>query len=183
MNFFLKARAWEVFMVIVVLPFILQSSLLAFLFSSIEKNSELTFRIISMIVLVIMAIYLFWFWCLGVGLNKYVPEEIRPKVKLFKFGITYSTVYTIFISVLIIFFGTSRGGSGYIVVIYFFHLVAVYFMYYALYFISKNLVTSEQQKTVKFSSFSGPFFLLWFFPIGIWFIQPRINKMYSANSS
>jgi hypothetical protein len=32
---------------------------------------------------------------------------------------------------------------------------------------------------VSFYDFSGPFFLLWFFPIGIWIIQPRINRLFT----
>jgi hypothetical protein len=25
--------------------------------------------------------------------------------------------------------------------------------------------------------FAGEFFLLWFYPVGIWIVQPKINKM------
>lgn len=29
--------------------------------------------------------------------------------------------------------------------------------------------------------FAGEFFLLWFHPIGIWFIQPKVNAIVSGN--
>jgi hypothetical protein len=30
---------------------------------------------------------------------------------------------------------------------------------------------------VKFRDFAGEFFLVWFYPVGVWIIQPKINKM------
>jgi hydrogenase maturation factor len=36
-------------------------------------------------------------------------------------------------------------------------------------------------RTVSFYDYAGPFFLWWFFPLGIWFVQPRINRLF-ANS-
>jgi hypothetical protein len=32
-------------------------------------------------------------------------------------------------------------------------------------------------KAAGFYEYSGPFFLIWFFPIGLWIIQPRINRL------
>jgi len=46
-------------------------------------------------------------------------------------------------------------------------------------FASKSLVMVETGRRAKFYDYAGPFFLMWFFPIGIWFIQPRINRLYS----
>jgi len=40
-----------------------------------------------------------------------------------------------------------------------------------------RLVTLERRQPVTFFDYSGPFFLFWFFPIGVWFIQPRVNKL------
>jgi hypothetical protein len=45
--------------------------------------------------------------------------------------------------------------------------------------VAKNLVKAETGKRVTFYDYAGPFFLLWFFPIGVWFIQPRINQLYA----
>ena len=45
-----------------------------------------------------------------------------------------------------------------------------------LYKAAKTIKTVELQKKVTFSDFAGEFFLLWFSPIGIWILQPKINK-------
>jgi hypothetical protein len=40
--------------------------------------------------------------------------------------------------------------------------------------------TIELQREVTFSDFAGEFFLIWFYPVGIWIIQPKVNKFAQA---
>jgi hypothetical protein len=56
-------------------------------------------------------------------------------------------------------------------------------MFYILYFVAKTMKSVEMQKTVTFNDYAGEFFLIWFFPIGIWFLQPRINKIFGFDKS
>jgi len=53
----------------------------------------------------------------------------------------------------------------------------MYCIFYLMYKAAKTIKTAEVQKPVSFGDFAGEFFLLWFFPIGIWFLQPKINKL------
>jgi len=46
-----------------------------------------------------------------------------------------------------------------------------------MYIIARTIKTAELQRATRFDDFKGKFFLIMFFPIGIWFIQPRINKI------
>ncbi|MFK8009771.1 MAG: hypothetical protein AB8H03_25680 [Saprospiraceae bacterium] len=57
------------------------------------------------------------------------------------------------------------------------HLFSMFCIFYVLYFVAKTYKTVELQREVNFSDFIGEFFMLWFFPIGVWFLQPKINKM------
>lgn len=50
-------------------------------------------------------------------------------------------------------------------------------MYYIMFFVAKTIKTVELQRQVKFGDFAGEFFLILYYPIGIWIIQPKINKM------
>ena len=50
-----------------------------------------------------------------------------------------------------------------------------------MYFVAKTFKTAELQRKVSFSDFAGDFFLVWFLPIGIWIIQPKINRMVVGN--
>ena len=48
---------------------------------------------------------------------------------------------------------------------------------YILRTIAKNIKTIELQKEVSFGGYIEEFFLLLFFPIGIWILQPKIRKI------
>jgi hypothetical protein len=51
-------------------------------------------------------------------------------------------------------------------------------MLYSLYFVAKTIKTAELQKECTFKDFTEEFILILFYPIGLWIIQPRINKIY-----
>jgi hypothetical protein len=61
--------------------------------------------------------------------------------------------------------------------IFILHLLSMFGIFYSLYFVAKTIKTVELQTKVSFSDFAGEFLLIWFFPIGIWVVQPKINKM------
>jgi len=58
------------------------------------------------------------------------------------------------------------------------HLFAMFCMFYVLYFVSKNMVMAETAKQVLLADYIWSLMLFWFFPIGVWFIQPKINQIY-----
>ena len=55
--------------------------------------------------------------------------------------------------------------------------LSTFSMFYYLYFVAKTIKIAELQKKLEFVNFASEFFLIWFYPIGIWFIQPKINKI------
>lgn len=73
----------------------------------------------------------------------------------------------------------ASGGSlpGILVVM---HLLATIAVLYVLGFSAKNLIMAEKQAAISFFDYAGPFFLMWFFPIGVWFVQPRVNRLVAA---
>jgi len=60
------------------------------------------------------------------------------------------------------------------------HLLAMFSIFYVMAFAARNLIMAERQSPVTFYDYSGPFFLLWFFPVGVWIVQPRVNRLVSA---
>jgi predicted branched-subunit amino acid permease len=107
-------------------------------------------------------------------LNSIIPPSLRPKVRLFRFTFVFPAIY-IFIFIAVFMNPTiSR-----VAVIMPLHCLAVFCMFYNLYFVAKSLVLAETGKPTSFYYYAGPFFLIWFFPIGVWFIQPKINKLYT----
>jgi len=63
------------------------------------------------------------------------------------------------------------------------HLFSMFCIFYCFYFISKSLKAVEQQRNVTSGDYVGEFFLMWFSFIGVWFIQPRINKLFAGESN
>jgi hypothetical protein len=63
------------------------------------------------------------------------------------------------------------------------HFVAIFAVLYIFYFVSKSLVLAEAGGPVRFSAYVGPLLLFWFFPLGVWLLQPRINRLHLANAS
>ena len=61
------------------------------------------------------------------------------------------------------------------------HLFSMFCMFYLLYFCSKTIKSIELKREALFGDYIGEFLLLWFFVIGIWIIQPKINKMVDKN--
>ena len=57
------------------------------------------------------------------------------------------------------------------------HFAAMICTFYAMIIAAKALKSTELNKKATVSDFLGEFFLIWFFPIGIWILQPRIHKL------
>ena len=57
----------------------------------------------------------------------------------------------------------------------------MFYVFYAfLYYLSfpgRSLRTIENKRLPDFGEYIGDFFLVLFLPIGIWFLQPRINRI------
>lgn len=56
-------------------------------------------------------------------------------------------------------------------------LVALILVCYIYYHVGKTIKLAETKTQVKLESYIADILLLWFLLIGIWFIQPRLNKL------
>jgi hypothetical protein len=55
--------------------------------------------------------------------------------------------------------------------------IGLYWFVFLLKFISRSIATLEQQKPVAFDQYAGYFFGLFFFPLGIWCVNPKIKAL------
>jgi hypothetical protein len=136
--------------------------------------------------LLFMGVLLGWQWSVAVGMQKMVPVTIKMKVTKFKVFFFIPVVYITLIMITVFFALSSNFPDlvdyGFRIFIPFLvivplHLFSMFCLFYCLYFVAKTLKTVELQREVSFNDFVGEFFLSWFFPIGVWILQPRINKM------
>jgi hypothetical protein len=148
-----------------------------------QLNNEFLFVAIPIFSIIYGIVTLSWLWSLGMGINKVIHTGIRPKSKFFRFGIVFTGVYMFLFTAIFLASWNSDEISGTTSLIVPLHFLAMYCMFYSIHFVAKNIVTYELQEEVEFESYSGPFFFLWLYPIGIWLIQPRINRIYHATKS
>ncbi len=193
-NTFLRAKHWQLFLLMIVIPFGFQVFLFTTIFSNINIDSEPDstvffnyFKYFPLMMILFSLIFFGWFWSIAIGLQSKIPKEVKMKVNRFKIFFFIPLIYILFISV---FMGSIFGESietmqqtevtsilPVFAVIFPLHFFSMFCMFYMLYFVSKTIKTVELQRELRFSDFAGEFFLLWFYIIGIWIIQPKINKM------
>ena len=182
---FLKAKHWQMFLLTFGIPMIFQLTLFVGAFLKLESgySQEPSFLSQSIVFFPLMmllytVVFFGWFWSVGIGLQSKIPDSIQMKVKRFKIFFFSPLVYILF---FLGFFMSSIGRFGpdpaMLTVIFPLHLFSMFCMFYILYFVAKTIKTVELQREVSFSDFVGEFFLIWFYPIGVWIIQAKINKM------
>jgi len=187
---FLKAKHWQLFLPIFGIPMLLQLIFMGIIFIGIKSedgpNLALLFnyiRIFPVISILFISVFFGWFWSIGVGLDKKIPEDLKLNLGRFKLFLIIPFLYYIlvllFISIafpsMITMIGIPTGTIMSIILPI--HFFAIFCMFHSLYFVAKTIKIAELKRKVTFSDFAGEFFLLWFFPIGVWIVQPKINKM------
>ncbi|UAB80966.1 hypothetical protein INR76_12785 [Marixanthomonas sp. SCSIO 43207] len=174
-KFYLKAKHWQLFLLMLGIP-------LFFEFLVILDIG--IFNVFPIIMLLFIGVLFGWFWSIAIGLQKYVPQEIRMKVKKFKVFFFIPLIYMVFLTIYMsgIFSEIGINGfskSGWIVAIILpLHLFSMFSIFYSIYFVARTLKTVELQRKVGFGDYVGEFFMIWFYFIGMWIIQPKVNKLY-----
>ena len=165
MRFFLTAKAWQVFLLIMASMFV----------GAFIQPAPANFNILMLSTLVFMAVWAAWLWSIANASNNKLEPPLRKSPRLMVVGLVIAASYLLMAPWLWPDMRTGQGGIPALMVPM--HLLAMLGIFYALVFTANRLTTLERKQQVSFFDYSGPFFLLWFFPIGIWFIQPRVNKL------
>jgi len=183
----LKAKHWQIFLLTFGIPIIMQIVLFTVIFEDFSKNrigpAPINLPLIMPLFIVVLfisaGILYSWFWSVSIGMQSKVPESVKMKVKKFKvFFFTPLIYFILFICIFILeFTGAGIVSFKYFAFIIPLHLFSMFCIFYVLYFTAKTFKTIDLQREVSFSDFAGEFFTIWFYPIGIWIIQPKINKM------
>lgn len=169
---FLRAKHWHIFLLLVGVAAAGEIMVMRSFPVTPPPNLDKTFATMGWVTAVSMLCFMAWFWSMGSFLSSIAQSTRGLNIWIFRFALIYPAVYTT------AFFLAVAPQSGMPAFIIPFHLFAMVCMFYDLYFVSKALVIAETGRAASFYDFSGPFFLLWFFPIGVWVIQPRINRLF-----
>jgi hypothetical protein len=177
-DYFLRAKHWQIFLLLFgtfcVSRFILFTGARAISTESSGIASLLAWAVLGLAQLSLAV----WLWSLGAFLTSIKPPTLMLSLRIFRFALIYTPVYLFAFN---IFFDDLRPLP--IAFVFPLHLLAMFCLIYSLYFVSKSLVSAEKTESASFSSYAAEFFLIWFFPIGVWIIQPRINRLYAVKKN
>ena len=194
-QFFLKIKHWQLFLLTIGIPLIAQMTLMYSMFNEIFNNNEPELysfdHLIYLLVVILLGtgIFFAWMWAISFGLRPKIPQELLFKSTVFKIAffilIAYIVVISLFVGVLMSSISSNEPDSMPIspfalLVLFPLNLLAVLCMFYCMYFSAKTIKTAELQKPVTLSDFAVEFVLFWFYIVGIWILQPRINKLFQS---
>jgi len=159
MKLFLEFKHWQLFIIIVGLP------LLGDIFLVEDGLLYIIIGIASVLC------YLSWLYSLSVFLRIYKKSEperlLRSKIYFY-----YIVLYVF--SALVLF----SMGFPFNEVWIPFHIICLLAFFCIFFECAKAIKALELKQTPpRFSDLFGYIFLLWFFPVGIWIIQPKINEL------
>lgn len=199
---FLRAKHWQLFVPLLAIPFITMIIFGVFigitLLAQNPKGPEeviWVFYFLPILFVICGFIQFAWFWNVLTKLSKLVNSTVRfPKrrIKLFFFiPIIYLCLVPFLIAFVIKTTAVSNPSFSEMlqlgilgILVFILHFFSIFCILHTIYFAAKTIRSAELQRNARFSTFVGDFFLIWIFPVGIWFVQPRINALLDkANNS
>lgn len=186
MEIFLKAKHWHLFLLIIGIPIMIEIIDTFIVLSG--AGEAFTFRAVLRLLLIIPFItFYFWIFAVGNFLNKRVSDHLDTKTGYFSLAVGTSAFSMFFLSIFSFFIWDDwqqlmlKDDFTYIVfgIIVF---LAIATLLLSISYVAKTLVRAERNAEVNSSDFYSEFVMILFFPLGIWILQPRINKVYTKNS-
>lgn len=195
-NLFLKTKHWQLFLILCTLPCIIFIICLYFELKIIISFKTADSYLLEMLQIskYIIPLEIFCFILYGsynyillTSLNKVKPIELRNKLTFSKFCIFFCVLHFCFFFCFIYFtiddIIKNQMQPNCLVYIVFFiifgcHFLSIFALFYLIYQLSYSLRCVELQRKPKFEEYLPEFVLFWVFPIGLWFLQPRINKIF-----
>ncbi len=188
MERFILAKHWHYFIASFALPLIL------FIFGWYAPfhffNGATMFILIPLsIVVAQMSVYL-WLWSIGKYFKKNLPNHLSNKFNLFKWFVRIPVFLILSILVYLLVgasfigmggkmsFYNTMGMSMYVILPLW--IVLLISKLFCIYYISRVLQSLHSIRSLdsKFIFHNSEFILILFFPVGIWFLQPRVNNLF-----
>lgn len=202
---FHNARHWQLFvlttgqLVVSLIVGILHTAWIVKINYEHSREDALTINIILEAFQFFVDLVLFgWFWSIGIGLKNKLPSHVQLNHTLFITFFFLALAYSVYDFIGAIYYeyfwddfknkGGSRQMSSYILsfsnlnpFVLLLTLLATFCNFYLFYFCAKTLKSSEIGREADFSESIGYFFLIWFHFIGLWIIQPSVNRITSGD--
>ena len=179
-HFFLHANRWQMcllfFVVCVVAQFL---GPIAIISAAPSSAAIARSQVLGVVLLAAVSgvVFLSWLWFIGSFLRSVVRPSLRPRVSFFRVAIIYPLLFIFVESALLI-----TTGSWPFALIVPTSIFAFFCLLYDFNFVAKTLFMAETGEPPTMGDNWLTFLQLWFFPVGAWFIQPRVNRLYKRGA-
>jgi hypothetical protein len=167
-GFFCRSKHWQVFLLVWGAYFVAGVG--------IVNNPQRTPRYSEVAFFLFVLFFAGWLWSIGTFSSSIAEPALRRNNRFFSFAIIFAGLY-----LPIILGFPLKPKSSVAVLMLFLFLFAIYCWAYAYYFVAKSLVTAEKRRAVTRKDYQLTMLMLCFAFIGVWEIQPRVNRLYQAN--
>ncbi|MFA8300986.1 MAG: hypothetical protein ACEPOV_12535 [Hyphomicrobiales bacterium] len=195
-DFLFRLKTYQLFILFVIAPFI---NGIIFILERATSQPIIDYPIIPIYhtVNIICNLFIFYYYySIFQELKTEIPNGIKPKGKSLIFIVIYAFIgctaaqflgafmHERFIDIV----SLPQGGTQhqaivletllYIIPLLFFYLTLYASTIYIIYMSSRTLTITELKREVSLVDYISDIVCLLFFPIGIWFVHPRIQKAY-----
>ena len=164
-EFLLKAKPYQVFLSLMIPTF----------FAGFIPNINPEIPLIKAIFIVFP--FVVWVYVLAKALNYCIPVRKRFSEGFLTFNLFFFCIVFVLVSM---FLGGSVHFFGWAVLI---PIYTIFSFFYLFYFVSKVLTSLEQGRRTSFGEHIGEMILFLIPILGVWYIQPRINKLSEIHDS
>lgn len=178
MKVFLKIRHWQLFAIFFVIPVIIMFAVPE---EVILDDSPENIKISVIIMGIYVAILMSWIWTLGINLYKRAPTSTNFKTELIFFVASFCFIVAdvIFIFWTVVNFANKTELPSFLFpTLVIGHLITFICVFYCSSFLAKMLKVNELKRPVHRREWFGDAMLFVFYLIGVWNIQPRINRLF-----
>ena len=160
MAILLRFKSWMIFMIII----------LGLLIGNITVENQPSISIFLRIIGI--TVYIIYPLLIGHFLQNYLPRRIELSYNFFLVNtFLWFTTYSL---IIILSGGQGMTFTGLIVL----PLLYIFFAFFHFFaFPAKTLKSIELKREARLSEYLGEFILMLILPIGIWALQPRVNKI------
>jgi hypothetical protein len=184
MSWFLKAKHWQIFLLIFVIPFIIE--IVGFILMALTREPVVLFICVFLMMAIILGTQFGWFYNVGTALAEKLGPNSGLNLRRFKNFVLVPAIYIGVLLLVIVFVAIMLTDHGrpspymalLLLLIIPLHLFSIFCIFYSIWFVAKSLKMVERWNHVEFGDYVGEFFLTWFLFVGIWFLQPRINRLF-----
>ncbi len=180
----LHLKHWQLIAILIGFPILLSLDSVFEIMTML--NDSLNSILIPILTFLWFEFYIFWIYSIGVNLYKKLPSTVYMNINTFRIFVFIPAVY-ILLMLLYMFRPMDNNTSDFSALLFIAASVPLQFIsmgsiLYCCYFIAKALKSVETQKPCNPFEFGGEMLLVFFFPFGVWVIQPRVNKVFEEDS-